>query len=72
MKSKFSVAKKRRSVGRFAEKDGGRGERAAAWGVLYVWLTEIGWVLSVAGMVSIGSPLAHSRTELMRTGHSRA
>ena len=23
------------------------------------WLTEIGWVLSIAGVVSIESPLAH-------------
>ena len=28
------------------------------------WLAEIGWVLSVAGVVSIESPLAHSKTEL--------
>jgi len=35
------------------------------------WLTEIGWVL--AGVVSIAeSSLAHSKTELMQTGHSRA
>ena len=35
------------------------------------WLTGIGWVLSVAGVVSIESPLAHSKTELReRTGHS--
>ena len=69
MNSKFVVAKKQRSVRQFAEKGRGRGARAAAWGV---WLTEIGWVLSVAGVVSIESPLAHSRTELTRTGHSRA
>ena len=31
------------------------------------WLAEIGWVLSVAGVVSIESPLAHSKTELTRT-----
>ena len=72
MNSKFVVAKKRRSVRRFAEKGGGIGARAAAWEILYVWLTEIGWVLSVAGVVSIESPLAHSRTELTRTGNSRA
>ena len=37
------------------------------------WLAEIGWVLSVAGVVSTESPLAHSKTELReRTGHSRA
>ena len=40
------------------------------------WLAEIGWVLSVAGVVSIESPLAraHSKTELrkVQTGHSRA
>ena len=35
------------------------------------WLAEIGWGLSPAGMVSIGSSLAHSKTELReRTGHS--
>ena len=35
------------------------------------WLTGRGWVLSVAGVVSIESPLAHSKTELReRTGHS--
>ena len=35
------------------------------------WLAEIGWVLSVAGVVSIESPLSHSKTELRdRTGHS--
>jgi len=35
------------------------------------WLVEIGWVLSVAGVVSIESSLAHSKTELReRTGHS--
>jgi len=28
------------------------------------WLVEIGWVLSVAGVVSIESPLAQSKTEL--------
>jgi len=28
------------------------------------WLTEIGWVLSVAGVVSIEGLLAHSKTEL--------
>ena len=28
------------------------------------WLAEIGWVLSVAGVVSIESPLAHSKTKL--------
>jgi len=34
------------------------------------WLAEIGWVLSVAGVVSIESQLAHSKTELLekRTG----
>ena len=30
------------------------------------WLAEIGWILSVAGMVSIESPLAHSRQNLER------
>ena len=41
------------------------------WLELGEWLTEIGWVL--AGVVSIAkSPLAHSKTELTRTGHSRA
>jgi len=35
------------------------------------WLTGIGWVLSVAGVLSIESSLAHSKTELReRTGHS--
>ena len=35
------------------------------------WLAEIGWALSVAGVVSTESPLAHSKTELReRTGHS--
>ena len=35
------------------------------------WLAEIGWVLSVAGVVSIESSLAHSKTEIReRTGHS--
>ena len=35
------------------------------------WLAEIGWVLSVVGVVSIEHPLAHSKTELReRTGHS--
>ena len=28
------------------------------------WLAEIGWVLSVAGVVSIESPLSHSRQNL--------
>jgi len=37
------------------------------------WLAEMGWVLSIAGVVSIESSLAHSKTELReRTGHSRA
>jgi len=37
------------------------------------WLADIGWVLSVAGVVSTESPLAHSKTEPReRTGHSRA
>ena len=30
------------------------------------WLVEIGWVLSIAGVVSIESPLAHSKTELRK------
>jgi len=34
------------------------------WLELGEWLAEIGWVLSIAGMVSIESPLAHSKTEL--------
>jgi len=44
--------------------------RAAAWEVLWVWPTEIGWVLSIAGVVSIQSPLAHSRTELRLHGRA--
>jgi len=41
------------------------------WLELGEWLAEIGWVLPVAGMVSIESPLTHSKTELReRTGHS--
>ena len=58
-KSKFIVANK--SGETFAEKGGGRGARAAgAWGVA----SRIGWVLSVVGMISIESPLAHSRQNL--------
>jgi len=35
------------------------------------WLTGIGWVLSVVGVVSKESRLAHLKTELReRTGHS--
>ena len=41
------------------------------WLELGEWLAEIGWVLSLADVVSIESPLAHSKTELReRTGHS--
>ena len=42
---------------------------ARAWGVA----SRNGWGLVVAGVVSIESSLAHSKTELReRTGHSRA
>jgi len=34
------------------------------WLELGEWLAEIGWVLSVAGVVSIENPLTHSRQNL--------
>jgi len=59
--SKFIVANK--SGETFAEKGGGRGARAAgAWRVAS--RNRLG--LSVAGMVSTESPLAHSKTELRK------
>jgi len=41
------------------------------WLELGEWLMGIGWVLSIADVVSIESPLTHSKTGLReRTGHS--
>jgi len=41
-------------------------EEVRMWLELGEWLDEIGWVLSVAGMVSIETPLTHSRQNLER------